>query len=362
MYKEFKIKNFRCFENLEIKNLKRINLFAGKNNVGKTALLESIFIHSGGYNPELLIRVNAFRGIEVIKIDPSDKIGFPIDSIFYNFEISKKILLESLDLSDRTHKLEIDIPKNFEDLTKTKDLIGHYLLKYDIMNENKIKILRFLLKSEDERVSYLIFTPDGPHLIPFPPPIPTFSTIFLPSKLRVPHSENSDRFSELVKNKKEDSIIRILKIVEPSLKSLALLTYGGIPMLYADIGLDSLVPLPLMGEGMVKITDLVLSISRAKNGIVLIDEFENGIYYSLLVDIWKAVLKSSEEFNCQIFATTHSFECIKAAHIAFSEAYPNQNDYEFSFYRLEKIGNKIVAKYYDREALDAAIDIGLEVR
>ncbi len=99
-----------------------------------------------------------------------------------------------------------------------------------------------------------------------------------------------------------------------------------------------------------------------KNGIVLIDEFENSIHYSALIDVWKAVFRSAEEFNCQIFATTHSSECVKAAHIAFSEMYPEKEDYDFSFYRLEKFDGKIVAKHYKREALEGAIDLGLEVR
>lgn len=44
MYKYFKINNFRCFEKLELPELERVNLIVGKNNVGKTALLEAIFV------------------------------------------------------------------------------------------------------------------------------------------------------------------------------------------------------------------------------------------------------------------------------------------------------------------------------
>ena len=64
MYLSFEINNFRCFENLKIRPLDRINLIAGKNNVGKTALLEAIWIFKGYHNPSLGISVDAFRGIE----------------------------------------------------------------------------------------------------------------------------------------------------------------------------------------------------------------------------------------------------------------------------------------------------------
>jgi AAA15 family ATPase/GTPase len=349
MYRKFNVKNFRCFEDFEIKNLKRINLFAGKNNVGKTALLEALFVHAGGYDPELLIR----------KVDPHDKSIFPLDFLFHNFDTSRKIELKSEDSENRVREVLIDIPNRIENTKEFQDLVDQYIQSE---SRGEIKIVRLISKEEGkEKISFLAFTPKGLQFIPFPPPQPSFPAVFLSSKLRLPYPETAERFSKLAQRRKESLVVEILQIIEPSLKSLLILSLGGLPMLYGDVG-DSRIPLPLMGEGMVKLTDLVLSIATAQNGIVLIDEIENGIHYSVLVDVWKAVIKSAEMFNCQVFATTHSFECIKAAHRAFSEMYPEQNDYDFSFYRLEKVDNKIVAKHYDREALEGAIDIGLEVR
>ena len=71
MYKSFKIKNFRCFKELAITSFKRVNLIAGLNNVGKTALLEALFLHCGATNPELTFKAgywpwnhNAFEKIK----------------------------------------------------------------------------------------------------------------------------------------------------------------------------------------------------------------------------------------------------------------------------------------------------------
>jgi AAA15 family ATPase/GTPase len=44
MFKDIKIQNFRCFENTEIQGFERINLIGGKNNAGKSALLETLLI------------------------------------------------------------------------------------------------------------------------------------------------------------------------------------------------------------------------------------------------------------------------------------------------------------------------------
>jgi AAA15 family ATPase/GTPase len=55
MYQSFAVHNFRCFSTLAMADLERVNLIAGVNNVGKTALLEALFLHCGGYNPALAI-------------------------------------------------------------------------------------------------------------------------------------------------------------------------------------------------------------------------------------------------------------------------------------------------------------------
>ena len=64
MLTRFEAHNFRGFEHLALDPLARVNLIAGKNNVGKTALLEAIFLHLGWHNPLLPLRVNSMRGVE----------------------------------------------------------------------------------------------------------------------------------------------------------------------------------------------------------------------------------------------------------------------------------------------------------
>ncbi len=119
-----------------------------------------------------------------------------------------------------------------------------------------------------------------------------------------------------------------------------------------------LIPLPLMGEGLTHITSLILHISNAPEGVVIIDEIENGIHHSIFELIWEAINKVSQKFKTQIFATTHSMECIKAAH----EAFKDEEIYDFALHRIEKIKEKIEVNSYDRETLESAIDIDLEVR
>ena len=130
-------------------------------------------------------------------------------------------------------------------------------------------------------------------------------------------------------------------------------------MIHGDVGLRRLVPLADMGGGIVGLTNLLLAITQAENGMVLADEIENGLHHSVMEKVWKAIGDTAREFDVQVFATTHNDECIRAALGAYKA---EQADDLFRFYRLERIKGEIRALIYDQEALNGALDIGLEVR
>ena len=56
------IENYRCFEKLTIDDMTRVNVVVGKNNAGKTALLEAIEAVASIDNPFLFYRASFERG------------------------------------------------------------------------------------------------------------------------------------------------------------------------------------------------------------------------------------------------------------------------------------------------------------
>ena len=119
-------------------------------------------------------------------------------------------------------------------------------------------------------------------------------------------------------------------------------------------------PIKVMGGGMVRLASIVLALSDAHNGIVLIDEIENGLHYSILPDVWKAIERAADDFNVQVFATTHSLEMIRAAH----EAFKDDDPYDFRLIRLDRSTktDEIYATTYDKEGMAAAVELNAEVR
>lgn len=360
MFKSFKVKNFRGFDRLEINNLSRVNLIAGLNNVGKTALLEALFLYGGAYNPALTITINNLRGIDTITVESAtDKT--PWDSYFFNFNSKKQIELIGYDDANRHRilKLKVARPSVDEILDRNSRRQGEIT---SAESQKLIGVNSSILELEYEEAgkkkgkSILVVDAKGIRSQVIRPP--PFQAVFLSSRSRPSVIESAERFGKLEMIGKHELLQEALKVFEPRLRRLSVVVIGGVPMIHGDIGLNRLLPLPQMGDGMTRLADVMLAIGNAPNGVVLVDEIENGIHHSTMSNIWRTIDKASQLFNTQVFATTHSLECIKAAHSAFKE----DNTYDLKVHRLERTDATVRALTYGNDELDAAFEINLEVR
>jgi hypothetical protein len=360
MYTSFEVKNFRGFKDLTIKGFERINLIAGVNNIGKTALLEALFLHCGAYNPDLALKVNAFRGIESMKIEFTKWAETPWDSLFYLYDTHANIELEGEDTKTGYRTLRLRTVEQPEELESIENFVKLRKEESGLAVSSKpAKVLRLEFEERERSGDYnMIFTPgEPPRVKPFPPE-PPFPAFFNGAKARIPPSSDAELYGKLEIVGKQDVLLRVLKLIEPRLKRLVILFAMGEPMLHGDIGTGRPMPLPLMGDGMVRLASFVLRIANAPGGVVLVDEIENGLHHSIMPKLWTAIGDTAREFNTQVFATTHSLECIKAAHRAFTEG----EKYDFRVHRLEHTKKGIKAVTYDQEDLDVAFEMSMEVR
>ncbi|OGG55388.1 MAG: hypothetical protein A3F84_04490 [Candidatus Handelsmanbacteria bacterium RIFCSPLOWO2_12_FULL_64_10] len=362
MFRSFTIKNFRCFRDLSIEPLERVNLIAGMNNVGKTALLEAMFLHIGPNNPELPMRINVFRGIQ--RFDAEEMWGW----LFFDKHVDEVIEVISQNEAGANRSLRIQMvesegfrPAPSRDNDKVTESPAGFLtgsLSGSLTTATGLHEL--MLKYQDETgpasTSRAFMAADEirferAKLKPFP------LGVFLNTRARFPH-EDAQRFSKLEAVGRQDEVLTTMQLLEPRLRRLAVLDTGGGPMIYGDVGAGQLVPLPLMGEGLVRLLSIVLAIANAPRGTILVDEIENGLHHSVMVKVWEAIANIARRSGAQVFATTHSWECICAAHQAFEAS----EMYDFRLHRLDRIKDDIRVVTYDQKKLTTAIATGLEVR
>src|SRR5205807_9044547 len=117
-------------------------------------------------------------------------------------------------------------------------------------------------------------------------------------------------------------------------------------------------PLRTMGDGVVRLFAMILALVNAKDGFLLLDEIENGLHHSIQPDVWRLIFRVATSLNVQVFATTHSWDCIAA----FQKAAADAAGDEGMLIRLQEKSGRIVATGFDERHLRIVTRDDIEVR
>lgn len=303
---DFEIRNFRGLSDLKINGLKDVNLFLGKNNSGKTTILEAIFLTIGMSNPGLTSIVNNFRRIFRvktgeylfrnldIKLSPQFKV-ITEDGTQRTLEINPILSSgnQSKNASDSTkHKIETaDTKSKTEVLTGLKN-------NFSIKEAGKKKINRENSIQYRSNENYIIEAGEDYDEKEY--------ALYISGD--VDESNALGKFSDIIKNKKEDSVLNIIRRLDPKIQNVIPLPDG----LYIDYeNIDKLLPSNLAGNGIRRILNIITSVAERKGHKVLIDEIENGLHFSAHDLLLRSVLEMSQDYNSQFFITTHNPEILK---------------------------------------------------
>jgi len=353
------IKNFRCFKNFSMDSLERINLIGGMNNIGKTTLLEALFLLLGTTNGSSILKINNFRGVDRFEGTSASIREALWNHLFYDFNNQDTITIATelgiggqIGISlKQISGIPITLPTSGSPRSKTTT----------DSSEVSAQALQLQYKDLTGKTHRVELRVDSTGVfIPSPVKEPLFQGIIHPARHRPSQLELATRYGEYELNMAENhyDLIEPLNVIEPRLKRISTIAGASGPILYGDIGLKRILPLAVMGDGLVNLASFLLSISTASGGVVLIDEIENGLHYSSLVKVWRAIAEAARTYDTQVFATTHSWECIKAAH----EAFQSTSIYDFRYHRLQQKDDIIEAKTIDQEQLQTIIESGWEIR
>lgn len=355
MFESIRVRNFRALRDLEVGPLRRVNLIAGKNNSGKSSLLEAIFLLTCAGNPQIAVNPNVIRGIDSgVGLPQAGMLPAgeraPWQEIFSDLDMSRSI--EVTGHYGPLGQLEVSITS--ERPTTTDIPLGPSDVPITNLQDDRALTFRYSRPDATPVTSNIRMKGQGIEISQPDMDLP-FKAVILSSRIGGSTHEDAVRLGMLRTQKRGHLLLDALRVVEPDLQSIEDSSASGTPMIWGDVGLSELIPLSVMGEGMTRIARLVLAISSSPGGVVLVDEVENGLHHRVLPKVWEVVDTAAKQFDAQIFATTHSSECIRAAHESLSGD-------DFRLHRFEVVDSALGSVAYTPKAISAAIKHDLEVR
>src|SRR6266852_3322314 len=354
------IRNFRAFRDLKIEHLGRVNLLVGKNNVGKSCLLEAIQLYaSRAATPTFIWEIMRTRQeVKQPFVNVRDMLA-ALKYLFYGRNDIKPGLqpIQIGPINSPQEMLSIAVDWS---VTETRDGTLHTRPLEpgeDYTADNLAP--RFTIQTAGATLSY----PIDPSL---PQDILRLNSNKIPCIFTSAHGLSSQRITELwdsiALTRLEADVLAALRLIAPGLVNLNFVStpLSGrerIPVVkITDV--DEPLPLYSLGDGMLRTLGIALALVNAKNGMLLIDEFENGIYYTVQPDLWRLIFQVARRLNVQVFATTHSWDCIEG----FQKAAQADDQNEGMLIRLEYKKGEVAVTLFDERRLGIATRERIEVR
>jgi len=309
MLSDLHISNFRGFEDLRLDNLGRVNLVVGKNNTGKTSLLEAVTLIATQKQPTELR--SAYR------VCPKEEAHFDRWLIRDGADSGEASVIATNDGSVHS--------------CKVASAGGGAKATYQGIEDAK----RAETQGDLSPLAYI------------------HSSVRTERDLIVP-------FAETVRKRDgEKTLEAVMRAVDPRVQTIRLSTgRTNQTFIEVDLGLSARLPITQAGEGLNRVLTMLVELLGASRQFAFLDEVENGIHHTAMLQVWKALAEVAERTNVQIFATTHSHECLEAAHEAFAE----RGNYDLRVIQLYRVDQKTDGRVLDRKLIEAALAGEIELR
>ena len=380
MLESFQINNFRLFQHLEVRKLNRVNLIVGKNNAGKSTFLEAVKLYASNASSKVLLDLVESRQETWFSEAQPHSQNFISNSVRHLFCGHKLPIIgeKGISLGEVASNTKLHISaaayqnKNDDEGTLRKIRISEVEL-----DENLSNVEIFLIAEEGERTRRLFrFENQDLRDIRLRNRMISVSerqeselkyTWQIVSTENMPNRKLAALWDLTSLTDLEQEVISALRLIDDRVTGVAFVENSASYFktrendrriaLVKIKGIEEPLPLKSMGDGMTRLFHIIVALVNARNGLLLIDEFENGLHWSVQPKVWDIVFQLSQRLNVQVFATTHSRDCIKGFDQAWNK-YPTLG----AFFRLDEKNGLIKATEYTSDTLTDSMDMDVEVR
>ena len=363
MYSSIRIAGYRGLKSFRLTGLGRVNLLVGANNSGKTSILECIELLRSAGSPNVLHAVLSRRGEWGPLPSEERRVALAVRHLFTDHDLRGRVVISSVGESASTDgwtdevaisveeadaESQVELPGLFEEETpfhlrvQGSNLSGGYF-KAQMTPDCLVDSRRFRGQTiGDELVSFVSAGGMGV-------------------------GEVVRAFDGVVLTDKEEYVARALRVIEPGIERIASVGYDGSPPFHRGgrggifLKLQDLadrIPIGTLGEGMWRMLGLALALANAKGGVLLVDEIDTGLHYSVMDDMWRMVSERAEALSVQVFATTHSRDCYQSFAVVATPGSERSGD--VTIQRVDASREEAV-RFGDDEVI-AAAERNLEVR
>ncbi len=340
------VEDFRGLRRLEVQGFGRVNLIIGRNNCGKTALMEALGVVDSGEDCGRALAGQQERRVPDCPIQDVDRFWAPL----FRDQDSKR----GLSISTRTaggdeagiSVRRVSAPAELitDELAKGSSLRSAWAIEVRVKSEGR------------EKYHQIVGTSRG---VQFPPGTGDAGSAWVRPSKSVGAIEIG-LFSRLKQTGRDTELLDVLKEIDDQVTGLELLSPGGTEaelFVRQEAG-ALLLPLAMMGDGFQRCLEVGLAASAHDWPTLFVDEIDNGLHHSVLVPVWRWLAAMSRQRDLQVFATTHSEECIQAA----CQAFMALDDDGLRVIRLDRREDRTTAAVYDRALVEAAMRTDVEIR
>ncbi len=370
MIRQLEIEGFRAFPRFTLSGLGRVNLLVGKNNSGKTSVLEAVEALAAAGDLRVFTTAMLRRGEQTVNESGSRRSReLEIGALFHGFRVRPGVSFAVRSLNGasarcmRARIVEADerqqelFDPDDEDASGPLALeLGWQGLKQDVDERLRLTASGGLSLGGSQRFSH-----GGP-----------IREDEDRSRFITPAALSSDDvialFEQLVLTPEEDQVVEALKSIEPTIERIASIgseRRGQYPTSAARAGIvlrcagtAQRIPIGSMGDGVWRMLGLALGLATSAGATLLVDEIDTGLHFTAMSDMWRLVLDTAARLDVQVFATTHNSDCWTslAAVCRSSE----RLEEEATIQRVER--DKQFAVAFSRREMIIAADRRIEVR